>query len=507
MSERTDGTIRKSLAWSYANWGMSILTPLVMVPLYVRFLGPQQYGAWIVIMSVSSYLSLAELGSWQAIGNRIVEANVRGNRAEVASLVSTGFLAYSAVMALALAVLFAAMPLVWGKLASQAGAATFVAFAVFIALSAAAFPFKAHLMMLRSLQRVDLEQRIGVAFNLGRSVVIAIALVLGGRLLAVAGVHGAATVLAGLTAYFIASRLDDGGRISGRLFRFPLLRQLVKPSFAFLGLRIASTLAFGTDNLVIGYALGGAAVTSYAVPFRLTMVASGVFAAGLSALWPTITGYYAHRGYDALRKGFTLAVRAGLLFAGSAAILLWLAGPAFLRFWAGPGVFPGGATFALQIALMVVQLILTPADAVLMATTRHYGYAAVAVAEGLLNLVLSLWWVHYWGLAGVIAGTVAARIATNGWYLPFAAARTLELPIGDLLRTVAPAAALTAAALAAIALAFGVRAPDVGVKAMLLGLALSAAFGVSFGAVVFTREDREMGFAWFAGRSRAERLA
>jgi hypothetical protein len=71
-----------------------------------------------------------------------------------------------------------------------------------------------------------------------------------------------------------------------------------------------------------------------------------------------------------------------------------------------------------------------------MATTRHYGYALLAVFEGGLNLALSLWWVRHWELAGVIGATIAARLATNGWYMPVAALSVIGMNGGEFIRAV-----------------------------------------------------------------------
>jgi len=60
---------------------------------------------------------------------------------------------------------------------------------------------------------------------------------------------------------------------------------------------------------------------------------------------------------------------------------------------------------------------------VLMATTKHYMYANLAMLEAVLNVALSLWWVRIWGLPGVIGGTLLARLLTTGWYIPMAAVK------------------------------------------------------------------------------------
>ena len=64
----------RNMLWSYLGWGASALAPLVTVPFCVRYLGPQVYGEWLVILSITSYLGLANLGLAQTAANRIAEA-------------------------------------------------------------------------------------------------------------------------------------------------------------------------------------------------------------------------------------------------------------------------------------------------------------------------------------------------------------------------------------------------------------------------------------------------
>ena len=111
------------------------------------------------------------------------------------------------------------------------------------------------------------------------------------------------------------------------------------------------------------------------------------------------------------------------------------------------------AAFNWQLALLPLQVVIFPANAVLVATTRHYGAATLHLVESGLNLSLSLWWVQPWGLSGVIAGTVVARILNTAWYVPLAAFATLHIRPKAVLRTLWPAALLGfGAAVAAMSL-------------------------------------------------------
>jgi O-antigen/teichoic acid export membrane protein len=85
--------------------------------------------------------------------------------------------------------------------------------------------------------------------------------------------------------------------------------------------------------------------------------------------------------------------------------------------WIGIDNYVGNPTFYFFICLIFISIILWPSDAILVGTTQHKGYALMAVLEGIINILLSIWWIHIWGVVGVAAATLTARLATNGWYM------------------------------------------------------------------------------------------
>jgi O-antigen/teichoic acid export membrane protein len=277
---------------------------------------------------------------------------------------------------------------------------------------------------------------------------------------------------------------------------------MVKPSVAFFTLQIGFTLVQGIDNLVIGYALGGAAVTRYAVPFRLMWMGRGMFSVAVAALTPTVTMSYARNRGELLARGFLLSMRVALLYAMAGVLMLVCAGPVLIRLWAGDGVMPDTTTYALQVAFFVLAVWNAAPSMILWATTRHYVWAGVTIFEGLLNLALSLWWVRYWGLAGVIGATVFTSIVTNTWYLPYGALRTLGLSPARLMREIAPGALIASVAVALVLTLW--RDLQFGTAPALIGaaLTLTAICSTIYAWLVFSRSERAA-FARWLGQSLA----
>ena len=499
--------LKRNIVWSYVNWAVSIAVPLVMIPIYLRCLGRETYGAWVVILSITGYLSLANLGIGQTLGNRVAEAVARERRDEIGPLISTAFFGYAAIAAALMAALVVFTPVIANRLALGASAKVIAPFFIYVVLTLMSFPFKVFPMVLRAFERVDQEQAITSVTNVVRIAALALALLSGFKLEAVAAVNGGAEILLPMAAYWQSRRLTREVRPRLTMFSRALLRDMVQPSLGFLGIQVANTLISGVDALVIGYSLGASAVPAYSVPFRVTTMLVGLLSVAVIAVNPSVTVNYAQGTRNALARGYLFSLRISTLYGTAGAIALWVIGPAFFRVWAGAGVFPGYRAYALMLMMFVMVVLIMPASSILWATTRHYVWSLMSLGEGALNLALSLWWVRRFGLTGVIGATVTASALLTFWYLPYAALKTLEIPIRDALRELAPGFALSAAALGAVALLWSAHLDASLLYSLGWGTAAVLAYTVAFARLGFSRSQRQRAVGWISASRRQESAA
>ncbi len=478
----------RNIAASYLARAVNLLAFLALAPIMTRWLGLRRYGEWLVIASMLPYLALAGMGIDQTLVNRIAAAARR--REQINGLVSTAFVAYCVCAGLAIVLLLlAANPI--AKLALPGSAAEVARPLLIVGVFyCAALPLNAFAMALRGLERVDRERGAAAWAGFGGAVGLGAAAIGGCGLVGLALVQGLAAVGRGVVAARRACALNRAAIPRLKAFSARTLRGLIRPSLGFFALQMAGIIGFGIDNLVIGHVLGAEMVPRYAVPYLLVMGVEGIFATFQAALVPTIAAQYARRDCSGATATFGLSMRLALLFASTGAIVFLIAGPALLRLWAGVGVYPGATAYQLQVSLFFIQVMLEPPHAILVATTRHYGAAAIHWLDSILNLALSLWWVRRWGLAGVIAGTVAGRCATSAWYLFAAALGVLELACARLLRELArPLALAGAAGLAALLLSAKLAAGATVARCVLAG-GLAAALIAAFAALALSRDER-----------------
>jgi O-antigen/teichoic acid export membrane protein len=459
------------------------------VPLFTRFLGEQVYGEFIVITAIAANLSLVNVGLDQALTNQVAYERTAGGEAQIEKLVSTAFFAYVIMAAITTGVLALVSPWLCRMFVSKADEAAPIALFALGALTLISLPLKTYGTLLRGLGQVFEEQRIAAIFAVARIAGMAIVVLAGFELLGIAVVQGLTVFGAAVAAYFRSRALSlQSARIS--LFSFGLLRSLFAPGLAFAVLRVAGIVGFGVDSLVIGYALGPEQVTRYSVAYSLVVLCgSAVFSTLDFAILPTISSLYAQANRLRLQRYLYVVGRLALLYVGTSALGLWIGGPWFLRLWAGHGVFPGLPTFALLIVLLVIQVLLDPFWTLLVASTNHYGTAVMHTVESLLNLGLSVWWVRRFGLPGVIAGTVVARLVTTGWYIPIVASRLIDIDLSRAAQLVIPPTLLSLAA-SAVFLLLVVSGTTSRITPPIAAVMTALTFGVTFATLAFTREER-----------------
>lgn len=417
----------KGIAAGYINKIFSLLTPMILTPLYVRYLGQDAYGIWIVILSLSSYLFLVNLGFSQTVANQTAVYYGSGREKHIGEVISTGWFLSFAVVLLSCVLSYLGLKAAEKYVFKSLDPASSQAVMIYTLLFLLSIPLQVFSSALRSIYRIHEEQGAQILSTILRLAGVAFVLIKGGGLAALAWVQGICLLLPGVLSWLRLSQISPYYKARFRLINRNLARTMLAPSIAFFMLQISGGILFSTDNLVIGHFLGSAEVPSYAVPQRLSLTILGIAGLMMPSLMPAYSAYFDQKRFSELKELYAAASQMMIFLGGCAALCFALSGRDFIEWWVGASLHIDAGTFYLLTAFMLIQIVLFPADTVLMATSQHKGYAFVALFEAVLNLMLSIFWIRHWGTAGVIAATITARVLTNGWYMPFKVARLLVI--------------------------------------------------------------------------------
>jgi O-antigen/teichoic acid export membrane protein len=425
-------------AFGYLQFGLALASGILVVPFVLARVGSEAYGVWLGLGELLAYSAMADLGVLGVLPWLVAEADGRGEREQMRSLVSAGLAAASlaAVVFAALALgLLAVAPALAGVSATQK-AATLGPLMLLVAGMAAAYPVRVFHAVLIGLQDVTFIGTLGVA-QAALNVVLIVGLLAAGQgLYALAAAATIPTLFVATASLLrvrrIAPELLRGWRVPSRALLGSVTAQGIGGWIGGLGWRMISA----TSNLVILAIAGPVAAVAYAMTSRLGDVL-------MQMSWQVpdagLVGLAQLKGEGRTERAAEIAVsilRLTLIGAGAVACGVLAFNPGFVSLWVGADRFAGLGTNAL-LAAGVVALSLAHG---LFATAATLGarvqIGAASVVQGVVHLGAAVLLGRAFGLAGVAAaaviGTVLVAYPAGAHYLR----KVSGLSQGDLWRRV-----------------------------------------------------------------------
>ncbi|MEO8031328.1 MAG: oligosaccharide flippase family protein [Gemmatimonadota bacterium] len=417
----------------WANWVVTIITVLstyILLPYNIHALGDEGYGTWILITSITGYLALLSLGAPMASLRYVARYAAEKDFEKLNRALGT----------------FAGMYLSMGVMSLVIGAGLYFAFSAVYHVPPELLP-EARIAFILVVVCVgigfiqQLPYGIMAAYQdfgvrnliMGAAVILRLGLNLllvwhWHSLLALAVLNLSIALFEMLTCWIVLRRRYPQLTIHLRHFDWPMLRQILSFSLFVMLLSMGSQLSYQTDSLVIGGFLALSFIPQYTVANSLTQYLMEFVAAIAVVVMPNATHLHSSGDQAALQTLFLKWSKITFSLTLLTGSFLLVLGPRFLGWWLGEE-FEGPAGQVLQI-LIISFLVFLPARGVAQAILMGIGKpAAPSIAfaiAGVLNLVLSLWWVRGYGLAGVAWGTAVPNMLL-GFSMIYFACRELSV--------------------------------------------------------------------------------
>src|SRR6266498_4111908 len=419
LASLRDARFRWSLLPSFLTKPLAVALPAVTVPLFLHYLGAEQYGLFETMVSIAAWFGLTNLGLGLGLMNRLTDCFVAEDRAGAQRYTSTLFVVTAALLLCFGALLLATVPFIqWRALfhmESQLSQGTLAALMALTVLISLLTVFTGNLSPIYSayqeLTRYNLWDGAGKMLSLAACLlVVKTPLGLAGVICAATGVP-ALVRLANMVHLFVSEKPWLRPRLA--LFDWQMLKPIAGEGFCFFLLQTAGVAVFNSDKLILSAFLGATAVTDYAIVGRVFLMAYGVSMLLLTPLWPAYG--------EALRRGDLRWIRrnlrsslwitcGGMLALGG--LLLWR-GETLLGAWLGPraGLSANlvlGMCLAFSLRAWVdCRSVVLNAAGYLRAPMYFWG------AQALLNLALSVILVRAAGVSGLVwAGPISALLTT-----------------------------------------------------------------------------------------------
>jgi len=429
--------IRKYARNLLANWfgyGLNLVVMFLLSPFVVHRLGNNAYGVWSLLVSITGYLGLIEMGTRGGLDRFINFYLGKDDLPSVNSVVNTGiaiFVFCGLILMLIACIISGAFHTFFSKTPMElVGAARIAIFliAINLWLSFLGVPF---FQILTAFERFDILNGINISVLLVRTVWTVTVLLRGGGIIQLAVVQALATLCGIMTAYVLAKRIFPQLRLTPVMISLAHFRELFTFSFwAFVG-NVSMQLLYYTDNVLVAYFFGPEMVTFYSIGGMLIIYGRGIIGQCSSIFVPQIIKDVARKDWPALHRLF----QQGSMLTMAVGILLLIGmvvfGREFISLWMGPEY--AHKSYGVMLILTISQF---PAIAALLCSSIILGlnkvkYASVVTfLQAVVNLLLSIFFVKYcqMGIEGVAWGTFYPRIIFT-LFIGFVVLRWIDLPI------------------------------------------------------------------------------
>lgn len=426
-------SVKKNVAYSWGAHLTIALSGLFLMPYVLKTVGDPAYGAWLLLNAISQYAKLLYLGFGETTARYVSTLAAKRDYCKLNDVASCVFAVYlgSATVAFLLTVLV--MWLAPG-MSDWGGVPIFdVQVAIFLLglnmVIGIAGSVNGGLLM--GVQRFDIERGIQVLTTILRLVMVVYFLQEQRGLITLGLCFLAMTVLENVLHYWFARRELPGLKL--RVTR--LDRGVLKDCFAFSAFTsivlVSEYLIYTTDTVVIGFMLGAAAVVPYGIAHRITdmfyrpLEQIGVVVMPKAGELDTLD-----RG-DELRRMTTQAISLVFLLTAGFWVGSAFFGDMFINVWIGPGYPEAHTVMIILVAALVVATPVGVLRRILVGMGVVRWPSLLYFAEAVLNLILSLVLVRFYGIYGVALGTLIPVVAIGLFVLFPLAVRRLEMRVRD----------------------------------------------------------------------------
>ena len=289
--------------------GGSILISLILVPMTLSYLNPYEYGIWLTLSSVLTWVYIFDIGLGNGLRNKLTEALALNDLKLAKIYVSTSFFSLL-ILVTTIYLLFILVQswmnweLILNVDAQKVQNLSYIVIIVFT-FFCASFVLRLIGNIYMAYQQPAINDLLSLMANIVSLVLIYLCTIFTeGSLEKVAIIYSAAPVLIFLLAYPVTFwKLKE---ISPSVYwvRFGYLRELMSLGIQFFIIQMACLILFMTSNLVISQMFGPESVTPYNIAFKYFSLVNTGFTIIINPIWSAITDAYVNKDLIWIRKSY-----------------------------------------------------------------------------------------------------------------------------------------------------------------------------------------------------------
>lgn len=423
--------IIKNFASNGAGFFVEALIAFLMLPFVIHKVGDATYGLWAIVLSLSGYMGILNLGLRPAINKYVAEYNARNEHHKIFELVKAGIFIYSFCAVL---IIILSLTVAWnlerlftlpaGSVEDCKLIVVFTGIQMSLGLIAVVYGG-----VISGLQRYDINNGIEIFVMITRTALILIALNYYPNIYALAVPHLFMTITGYLLTYIFARKLIIFDRKTS-LFRLPskeTLKVLIRFSSITFTINIVGSLLAYLDNILVASIISTTFVTYYVIGSRLVSYTKKMIDSFVSVLSPAASVYYATNEAYRLRTLFVYSIKMCKLISFPCLIFFLISGRDFIHYWIGYDSIDSYKVLTVLSIAAFFTLSQRSSGPILYGINKHRIVLYVSVIEGILTVILAYFLGHKYKLIGVAIGLSTPSIVMGAVVYPFYLAKTINL--------------------------------------------------------------------------------
>ena len=405
--------IFRNVFYNWSGFLVNLVIAFVMSPFIVHSLGNTYYGIWVIMMQLTGYLGILELGVSSSVVKYVAEYQGTGKTDKLNETVSAALSIYAiaGLVSIAISLIIAGFFPYLFNLAEASVTTTRVVVLVTGATVAQGFLFNTYYGILMGIQRYDVFNKIGVIFALIRNILIVVFLLLGYGIIALAVIQLVISIASNMVVVYYCKKHVPTLRITWFENAGSAYRMIFSYSSQSFFIRVSQKIVYQTDSFIIGYFVSLSAVTFYSIPGTLIEYMRRLVIAMTEIFVPVTSSLDAMGEHDRIRRLLILGTRVSLVIGMPICIVFIFMGERFITLWMGEEYAANGINVLIILTIaQIFSLSHITSREILFGLAKlricAYAYGAEAVA----NITLSLILVRHIGIEGVALGTAIPHI-------------------------------------------------------------------------------------------------
>jgi O-antigen/teichoic acid export membrane protein len=393
-----------------------MLVALLLPPLLVHHMEPAQYSAWVLILQVSAYINLLDLGLQTAIGKFVAEYSAVGEQTASGRILSSSFamLCVSAsIGALAIVIVAWRVPQLFQQMPTFLIGEARQGILVVGLSTVLALPFGAFLAAFTGLQKYGFPTALAMTSKILVSAALAIVLLMHGKLIYLAWSMAIFNLATALGQFFGWRKYaKEHVPFAWKLVDIEMAVRLAKYGSVLSVWTIATLLISGLDLVIVGHYdyknTGYYGIASQASNFMALLIGS-LF----GPLLPAVSSLQSARSSSQIGEMALRTTRYCALLICLVGLPLMFGAYPLLKFWVGSDYARQSELFLefLVLGNMIRQLGY-PYALIVVATGKQHLATFAGIAEAAVNITLSIYLVTKIGAVGVAIGTIVGAVVS-----------------------------------------------------------------------------------------------